>query len=90
MIRLSAYCLFSFFFLNKFLLKWHLSANLAGPRNVVNARDRRPCLPWSPVRGGRPGAALPSVRRSLREPHRERAGVPVKETLVTTSHRSRL
>lgn len=34
MIRLSAYCLF--FFLNKFLLKWHLSANLSGPINVVN------------------------------------------------------
>lgn len=39
MIRLSAYRLFSFFFfLNKFLLKWHLSANLSGPRNAVNAR----------------------------------------------------
>lgn len=36
-IRLSAYRLFSFFFfLNKFLLKWHLSANLSGPINVVN------------------------------------------------------
>lgn len=27
-----------FLFLNKFLLKWHLSANLSGPINVVNTR----------------------------------------------------
>lgn len=31
-----------FLFLNKFLLKWHLSANLSGPTNVVNTHGPFP------------------------------------------------
>lgn len=46
-----------FLFLNKFLLKWHLSANPSGPTNVVNTRGPSAAAP----------AFEPSRRRAVAE-----------------------